>query len=150
MRLSTPQPFNSLPSPLHSQNLGIITAQTPIITLISTSPSTPRQEKSGTPTKEKYSASLWPDFCFVTHQISPPSSHSSWPSTTTRLSPLLLPSSLDNQQELVLSSKLVHKPFKSNRRQTFPWATFGSPSSKALEKPSHPFRPSVVKLTKDT
>src|SRR6266404_5387080 len=102
MRLSTPQPFNSLPSPLHSQNLGIITAQTPIITLISTSPSTPRQEKSGTPTKEKYSASLQPDFCFVTHQISPPSFHSSQPSTTSRPYPPLLPLSSDFQQEQIL------------------------------------------------
>src|SRR6266404_472756 len=35
------QPFNSLPLPLRSQNLGIITAQTPITTPISTLLSTP-------------------------------------------------------------------------------------------------------------
>jgi len=105
--------------PLHSQILGKTFAQMPITTPISTSPTIPQLEKSGPPIKAKSSVYLWPDFYYITLLISLLFFHSSWPSIIIRPSPQLLPLLLDSQQELILSSKLVDKPFESNHHQTF-------------------------------
>src|SRR6267378_6581435 len=137
MRLSalSQRIFSSPLSPLRSQTLGKIFAQTPTATPISTLPSTLQPEKSGPPIKVKSSAYLRPDFYFVTLQISLLFFHSLRPSITTRPSPLLPPSSSDSQQEPALSSKLVRKPSELNHPWISLWAIFDSHLEETSERP---------------
>src|SRR6266404_1397960 len=122
----------------------------PTATPISTLPSTLQLEKSGPPIKVKSSAYLRPDFYFVTLQISLLFFHSLRPSTTTRPSPPLPPSSLDSQQEPTLSSKLVCKLFESNHPWISLWAIFDSRLEEASERPSLLSLLIAMKPTEDT
>src|SRR6266404_6913019 len=91
------QTFGSPPLLLSSQILGKTSVQMPTTTPTSISLSIPQLEKSGPLIKEKSSAYLQPDSYYAIPPISLPFFPSLWPSTITRPSPLLLPSSLDSQ-----------------------------------------------------